>query len=1063
MNTNNYLDLNDYQPQHLIEWEESAIDKDIIELNFRSIKGQEAAEFIIRRDRLLGKFEQSKWAYHKSLRLAAARLKNGGWICTGIDPLTMTPSEWGCLKPDNPRRDEEKRKIIKYEHPHGFPTELFCPRVTYRIGLEIAKRQGLGDIYAERILQENRVSQVVPAKNKEFRGFGSDTKTTGIDGDNRCESGDDQRGTTSNSPISRIKEIAIFSDGIDLSDEDHSFWQWVKDNPQLKITITEGAKKAASLLSAGHLAIALSGIRGGYRSKIRGIPCIPFLIPQLEVFAGEGREIIFCFDNDIKPSTIADVNNAIAKTGKLLERKGCKVFTVSWDAPHKGVDDLIHNLGENVYRQAFDRRKSLKTWKLDNTFDISSLPQTKVNTRYLDPMVRPDDLAGKLIAIKSPKNTGKTKGYIAGLTAPELGKGRAVLVITHRVQLAKAIAEDVGITHISDVKKSDTGSLLGYALCIDSLHPKSQARFNPEAWEGEIVVIDEVEQVLWHLLNSPTCQGNRVAILQTFERLMRVMAESNGTVILSDADLSNVSINYIQKLTGNRLNLWLLNNSYNPNEGKRKLFSYDSPASLLESAYKAIEKGERVIIHCSSQKAKSKWSTQNLETALAAAFPDKPIFRADAVTVSDPSHPAYKCIEKINEIIVNYAIVLASPTIETGISIDVNHFDSVWCLANGVQTVDAVCQTIERVRSNVDRHISITTGAITKTGNGSDSPYALLKSQNKLAQANLTALALSAFTGDEDSDNHLSHLTAWSNYAAKANQGYHDYKSNITAKLEHEGYELTVVVPNPDLNSADAIEEQIVNAKEINYSRERELKIAATNPSDLQLKTLEKKNTKTRAERHTESKGKLVRRYLTEDVTDELIVRDDAGWYPQIQLYYYLTIGLEHIPNRDKVKLQALSPEGYKPFIPDINKTALSVKIKALQVLDIEQFFGEDRTFTNDSLANWFEKIKGCSADIKNFLGVGIGDKSTPITTAQRLLNLLGYKMKSIDRIRIDGKLTYRYSGVICNADDRQDVLSRWLERDDREATMAECSSSSYRSNNNTPRTVQPQDDREVA
>lgn len=81
----------------------------------------------------------------------------------------------------------------------------------------------------------------------------------------------------------------------------------------------------------------------------------------------------------------------------------------------------------------------------------------------------------------------------------------------------------------------------------------------------------------------------------------------------------------------------------------------------------------------------------------------------DAETVADPSHPAFGCIENINEVVVNYDIVLASPTIETGISIDVNHFDSVWCLANGVQTVDAVCQTIERVRSDVDRHICITT------------------------------------------------------------------------------------------------------------------------------------------------------------------------------------------------------------------------------------------------------------------------------------------------------------------------------------------------------------------
>lgn len=1000
MTNKNYIDLTEYQPQHLTEWAESAIDSDIIDLNFESVGQVSAFNFLIPSpDRRNG-----GRLTDRNLR-TFNRLADVGWICTGIDPLTMNLSDWGCLKPNKPRWDEVNRKAIKYEHPHNFPTELFCLRVTYRIGLEIAKTQS--------ILAESEY-------------------------------------------LDRMGDV-------DPSAEDRDFWQWVKDNPHLKITITEGAKKAASLLSAGHLAIALPGIWGGYRSKIDGVPCVPFLIPQLEVFAADGREIIFCFDNDIKPSTIANVNNAIAKTGKLLERKGCKVSNISWTAPYKGVDDLISNLGEETYRQAFDRRKSLGTWKLANAFDISSLPQTKVKTRYLDPLIKPDELGGMLIAIKSPKGTGKTE-YLAKILEPYLAKGRSVLVVTHRIQLAKALAKRLGINHIREVRSSDTGSLFGYALCVDSLHPKSAAKFDPEDWDNANVVIDECEQVLWHMLNSPTCQGNRVAILQNFEKLLRIVAESNGTVILSDADLSKVSIDYIQKLTDNRLNLWVLNNSYNPNKGNRKLFSYDSPSSMLEGAYKAVEKGENIIIHCSSQKTNSKWSTQNLETAFAAAFPTTPILRVDAETVSDPLHPAFNCVENINKVIVNYAIVLASPTIETGISIDVNHFDSVWALANGVQTVDAVCQTIERVRSDVDRHICITTSGMTKVANGSDSPYALLKSQNKLAQTNLTALALSAFTGDEDSENHLAHSTVWSNYAAKINQGYRNYKANILGKLEDDGYDLTVVSSNPDRLPADKIEEQIVAAKEVNYSAEREQKIAAANPNDLQFKTLQKKTTKTKAERHIEAKGKLTRRYLTLDITDELIVKDDAGWYPQIQLYYYLTIGREHLPSRDKVKLQALSPEGYQPFTPDINRATLSAKVKALEAINISQFFGEDRTFTNDSLVDWFEKLKGCRDDIKNFLGVGIGEKSSPITTAQRLLNLLGYKLKSLDRIRIDGKLTYRYSGVVLNADDRQDVLNRWLERDDRAATMAECSSSCIRSNNNTARTDHTtQDDKEVA
>jgi hypothetical protein len=963
------------------EWAQSAINPDLIDLGFSSIGQTEAFHFL--KPNLQLSDRRNDGRLRDGLLKTFNYLEAGGWICTGIDPLTMNPSEWGCLKPDRPRWDEDKRKHIKYEHPHGIPRELFCLRVTYRIGLKIAKNQGLE---------------------------------------------------------AEVKYLDRMGD-VDPADEDRGFWQWVKDTPSLKIVITEGAKKAASLLSAGYLAIGLPGISSGYRSKINGVHCIPFLIPQLEIFTAEDREIVFCFDQDINPKTIADVNTAIDKTGKLLQRRGCNVSVVTWKQPYKGVDDLIYNLGEETYQQAFNDRQSLDKWRLAKTFSISHLPQNTADTRYLDPTIRPDNLAGKIIALKSAKGTGKTE-YLAQILEPELDKGKSVLIVTHRIQLAKALAKRLGVSHLSEVRSSETGSLFGYSLCIDSLHPKSQARFNHEAWENAIVVLDECEQVLWHTLNSPTCQGNRVAILQTFEKLLRIVAESNGTVILSDADLSKVSIDYVQKLTDNHLKLWLLNNSYNPNQGKRKLFTYDSPEQLLSAAYTAIERGEKVIIHCSSQRTKSKWSPQNIESYLAKKFPCLRILTVDRETVSDPSHPAYGCIENINDVVINYDVVLASPTIETGISIDVNHFDSVWCLANGVQTVDAVCQTIERVRSDVNRHICITTSGIKRVGNGSDSPWYLTKSQDKAAKINLPSLALAGFT--EDSGNHQHHLNVWSKYAARVNQGFNNYKQNILDKLEREGYEILPHAIEPDGQfPAGEIVTAIETARDENYQAERFGKIAAPNPDDLELKRLEKKTAKTKAERHIEAKGKLIRRYLTEDITDELILKDDDGWYPQILLYYYLTIGREHLAVRDKTKLQKLSPDGYQPFTPDINKTSLSAKILALEAVNIAQFFGEDKTFTADSLTDWHESLRQCSADIKNFLGIAIGDKSTPIATAQRLLALLGYRLEAIDRIRIDGKLTRRYSGVNCTVGGRQDVLDRWLDRDNRIARMAECSTPS--------------------
>ena len=51
----------------------------------------------------------------------------------------------------------------------------------------------------------------------------------------------------------------------------------------------------------------------------------------------------------------------------------------------------------------------------------------------------------------------------------------------------------------------------------------------------------------------------------------------------------------------------------------------------------------------------------------------------DSESVADPEHPAYGIVEQLNEQITHYDIVLATPTIGTGVSIDVQgHFKAVF-------------------------------------------------------------------------------------------------------------------------------------------------------------------------------------------------------------------------------------------------------------------------------------------------------------------------------------------------------------------------------------------------
>ncbi|REJ50941.1 MAG: DUF3854 domain-containing protein, partial [Microcystis aeruginosa DA14] len=395
-------------------------------------------------------------------------MSNQGWWCGGVNILSGEPSKWGCYKPDKPRLSQEKLKPIKYEHPAKTPTEIFALRVPDHIW------QAIGDRYG--------IAPYCPLPTK-------DPGTPPL--------------------ISNLSDTP----GV-------TFWAWVLDNPSIPLLITEGAKKAGSLLSAGYAAIALPGIYSGFRQQKDSwgnVIGLPYLIPQLEAFCGGGREVVFCFDQDSKPSTIKNVRRAIEKTGKLLTYKGCKVSVARWSDYWKGIDDYIFSQGVEALDRVYQERISLDQYKIENFSAIT--PDLKINERYIPQSLEIPESA-KIIGIKAPKGTGKTE-FIATKIKEAKARGQKVLVLTHRVQLGRELSRRFGINYRSELVKSGDGSLLGYCLCVDSLHGKANPKFNPNDWENATIIIDECEQVFLHLLNSPTCQKHRVKIIDTFGELLR--------------------------------------------------------------------------------------------------------------------------------------------------------------------------------------------------------------------------------------------------------------------------------------------------------------------------------------------------------------------------------------------------------------------------------------------------------------------------------------------------------------------------------------------------------------
>ncbi|QFS50500.1 hypothetical protein GXM_07994 [Nostoc sphaeroides CCNUC1] len=217
-----------------------------------------------------------------------SHLDAGGWWCnSGVDPRTfanLSPGEqpqikeWGCYKPNRPRP-----KTVKKD---GFTVAVEGKFIKYEHPPSVDLSIFLLDVPG--VIAQNIYSKA----------------------------------------------------GVNPTDSDRlsGFWYCVwKHN--IPITITEGAKKAASLLSHGHAAIGLPGISSGYRSpknewgkKIGD----SYLADELAVFATKSREIKICFDHETKPETKLNIQRDIWKTGSLLQEFGAVVKVITLPGPDKG-------------------------------------------------------------------------------------------------------------------------------------------------------------------------------------------------------------------------------------------------------------------------------------------------------------------------------------------------------------------------------------------------------------------------------------------------------------------------------------------------------------------------------------------------------------------------------------------------------------------------------------------------------------------------------------------------------------------------------------------------------
>lgn len=287
------------------EWESSCVHFSIIHLNVMAVDGQTALE-LLAEDAIAAMQREYSYLGQEAARLVKRYQTvvegNGGWWVSGLDPLdNWSRMRWGQLKPNCPRPKLDDQgvpvpnKWIKYESPAKMPTRAIF----------LAASDPIAKALYRNLNRQLNCPHPHPLEHQRW-----------------------------------------------------GFWKCVL-RLNLPIIICEGAKKAGCLLSHGYPAVALPGIWNGRRTlkNASGRTVESRLIDELAVFATPGRSIIFCFDQDIQPTTQRDVAAAMQATANLFAVRQCVCYRVSWTPEWgKGIDDVAAKMGSELVSEIMSDR-----------------------------------------------------------------------------------------------------------------------------------------------------------------------------------------------------------------------------------------------------------------------------------------------------------------------------------------------------------------------------------------------------------------------------------------------------------------------------------------------------------------------------------------------------------------------------------------------------------------------------------------------------------------------------------------------------------------------------------
>jgi len=645
------------------------------------------------------------------------------------------------------------------------------------------------------------------------------------------------------------------------------------------------------------------------------------------------------------------------------------------------------------------------------------------SSRYLPPYSYPQIRKKRVTYIRAPQGAGKTTALRA-LVRHVRALGGRVIYLCHRQALTRSAARDLGIPCYLDAAKGETftGSV---SICLDSVDrvdlwgdtdDVQVINIRPIA----LCIVDESEQVIRHTFGKTILGKRRLAAVWSS---LRALLQSSESIIFQDADLASLTTKTSRLILGKGSEQKLDHNLRPP----RHVVAYVHQGKHTEDFLNAVTArhggGDRVYYGSTSRSR-----IDQIEKRIEGLDLGLRVLKVTRMTTGQPEVRAFL---EDPSLASNYDVILASPTLGTGVSIDccpfVVYFDA---LTDAGSIATDVIQALSRCRQPI-----------------ADTWRVHIRGNHKWAEKDPTKIRNNMLAIGQESQDALSRITTWSpGYTAEGTRYLSPDNADLVSlcaevrSVEALGTDLHTVLPQLfveygytiEVNEEEADdkkrqEEGHKEAKEAIHTEDVDRVLSAPVLCEEEAQELENK-AQTPEHEAALRKHRISDLYGVEDVTRDHVETYDQGRHRKL-LHRFVDIQNWQARYKHAVLIKdhnSLARTGGATS-PEVRGYALQADLesKLWSLFGITDIIEDARKGT--PLQTIGKLDKPSLERVKMILGINLA-KLTSNQIAAALARRCGIKLKS-ERVQVDGKRTRVYRLDRESVDMMNELAQKQLDR----------------------------------